>query len=98
MEFIRPKLLHHYFIALFLVLAQAHLLIHEVEIDKHAQEEACDICIQYHHIGHAAPSISESLISQHDRQILIAVLHTFIGNNSFTPIPPARAPPIFSLG
>jgi hypothetical protein len=98
MRHFRSRVLIHLAVALLMVTAQALLLIHEMDVEAHAHEATCEICIHYHHLGDSSSPSSFILPSLFEGGNPLQV-RTQSSNDSATyPLtPPTRAPPVFSL-
>lgn len=97
MSFSRSRMIAQLFFALLLVVAQGHLLIHQTDLDAHAEPSSCEICIHLGHLGQADSAGSLSVANfpaVDDYLVLPGLVNAFA---SFYALPQSRAPPSSSL-
>ena len=97
MRFTRFKTLIHLLFALLLALAQAHLMVHSADLDEHAEEESCEICIHYLNLEHPTPSDFGWVQMFSGKDLYQPASYSTIDTISFYPTPPSRASPVPSL-
>jgi len=93
----RSKIIAQLFFALLLLIAQGQLLIHQTDLDAHADQSACEVCIHMSYLGHAVSGEATTVpvVSVLDDYFVLQNSTTHI--RSFYTLSQPRAPPLSSL-
>ena len=91
------QIIAHFFIALFLVVAQGALLVHQVDLEAHADNSVCEVCIHHGSSDSAAPAntISFPSLFSTDKYLIIPAYTAVVAKHHRQP--PPRAPPHFAI-
>jgi len=85
------------FFALILVVAQGELLIHQVDLEEHADQSVCEVCIHTSHIGSGVAGEINAATFPVEVAAYSTVNHAPVEISFYYVLAQPRAPPFSSL-